>query len=164
MAGSEDSRSLRGDAAARALRLTFQYRGRGVRLIGSQRLVMVVPPPVTPPPARGQSGYWIELIDATGRVVYHRPLYRPIAVDAEVYAADGKQTIARVPVANPEGEFTVLVPDLPQADVFALHGPPDPESPAEPARELLRVDVDALRKFPPERPEDRSAPDAPKGS
>ena len=164
MVGSEASPSPRRDAPTHALRLTFGYRGREIRLIGSQRLAMVVPPAVTPAPTRGQSGYWIELTDATGRIVYHRPLYRPIAVDAEVYAADGKQTIARVPVANPEGQFTVLVPDLAQANVVALHGPPDPGSPTEPARELLRLDVDALRKFPPERPGEPSVPDAPKGS
>ena len=121
---------------------------------------MVTPPAVTPAPRQGQTGYWVQLTDASGRIVYHRPLHSPIAIDMEVYSPD-KQTIARVPIARREGQFTVLLPDLPDASVFALHGPLDPELPSEPAQELLRLDVDAIRKFRNPPPAGQSGPGTP---
>lgn len=164
MSASEASPSPHPPAPTHALRLTFDYRGNDIRLIDSRRVEMVSPPVVTPPPKQGQSGYWFQVTDPAGRIVYHRPLHSPIAVDTEVYSPDRRQTITRVPVAGREGQFTVLMPDLPEAEVFALHGPADPESPSEPAQELLRLDVDALRKFRRERPEGQPGTDAPKGS
>jgi hypothetical protein len=163
MIGSDETLSPREPPPTHALRLTFAYRDSDLRLVGSQRVEMLVPPAVTAPPATGQSGYWLQVTDASGRIVYHRHLHQPIAVDAEVYAPDAKQTIARVPLAQCEGQFSVLMPDLPQAQSFALHGPPDPKVPAAPAQELIRLDVDTLRKFRPPRPDGEPAPDAPKG-
>jgi hypothetical protein len=132
-----------------ALRLTFAYRGTQIRLAASERVAMIVPAPGTAPPEAGQTGYWFSVLDAAGGVIYHRPLHRPIAVDVEVFSPDPRQPIARIPVAEREGEFVVLLPDLVNAHTFALHGPPDPEQPDRPARELLRLDVDALRRFKP---------------
>jgi hypothetical protein len=163
MIGSEDPLSPREPPPTHALRLTFAYRDNDLRLIESRRVEMVTPPAVTAPPEKGQSGYWLQVTDAAGRIVYHRPLHQPIAVDVEVYSPDAKQTIARVPLARREGQFTVLMPDLPQAETFALHGPRDLEAPSAPAEELIRLDVDALRKFRPVRPDGGPAPEAPKG-
>ena len=140
---------------AYALRLTFDYRGTALRLADSRRVEMRVPPVVAPAPKPGQSGYWIQLTDAAGRVVYHRSLHNPIAVDIESYTPDRSQTITRVPLPKSEGQFSVLIPDVPEAQAFALHGPPDPRAPSTPAQELLRLPVDALRKF---RPAGRGGP------
>jgi hypothetical protein len=140
---------------AYALRLTFDYQGTALRLADSRRVEMRVPPVVAPAPKPGQSGYWIQVTDAAGRIVYHRSLHNPIAVDIESYTPDRSQTITRVPLPAIEGQFTALIPDLPAAQAFALHGPPDPRSPSTPAQELLRLDVDALRKF---RPKPRGGP------
>ena len=136
-------------APAYALRLTFDYQGTAIRLTDSRRVEMMTPPVVAPAPQPGQSGYWIQVTDTAGRVVYHRSLHNPIAVDTEAYAPDRTQSITRVPLPTIEGQFTVLIPDLPGAQAFALLGPADPRSPSTPARELLRLDVEALRKFRP---------------
>ena len=129
-----------------ALRLTFAYQGRQVQLIGTERIAMSVPAPSTEPPAPGQTGYWLAVQDAAGRVIYHRPLHSPIRIDVEAFAPDAGQSIARVPAPEREGQFIVLIPDIADAQTFALHGPADPGRPDEPARELLRLDVDALRR------------------
>jgi hypothetical protein len=158
----EPQDSHRQSAVPRALRLTFAYRGNDIRLLASERVEVVAPPAIGALPQPGQTGHWVQLADAAGRVVYHRALHQPIAVDAEVFPPERGQPITRVPLARREGRFSVLVPDLPGAAVFALHGPADPAS-DDPARELLRLDVADLRKHRPEPPAHRPAPDAPKG-
>jgi hypothetical protein len=128
-----------------ALRLTFAYRGTQIRLDGSERVAMIAPAPSGAPPEPGQTGYWFGVLDAAGRLIYHRPLHQPIKVDVETFSPDPQRSIARAPIAEREGRFTVLIPDAADARTFELHGPRDPERPDEPAGELLRLDVDALR-------------------
>jgi hypothetical protein len=134
-----------------ALRLTFAWRGAQISLVGSERVAMIVPASGDTPTAAGQTGYWFEVLDAAGRVIYRRPLHSPIKVDIEAFSPGRGQPITRVPLAMREGQFTVLIPDVANAHAFELHGPADPERADEPARELLRLDVDALRglKLPP---------------
>jgi hypothetical protein len=132
-----------------ALRLTFAYRGAQINLIASERVAMVVPAPATAPPTGGETGYWFGVRDAAGRIVYHRPLVSPLRTDVETFSPD--RPIARMPIATREGRFTVLIPDQADARTFELHGPADPQRPDEPAQQLLRFDVDALRKWQPPR-------------
>lgn len=134
-----------------ALRLTFAWQGAQVRLVGSERVAMLAPGSLTTPPEAGQTGYWFEVQDASGRAVYRRPLHKPIRIDVEAFSPDTRPSIARVPVAPGEGRFTLLIPDTADGRTFALHGPSDPARADEPARELVRLDVDALRRFKPPR-------------
>lgn len=134
-----------------ALRLTFAWQGAEVRLVGSERVAMIAPGTLTTPPEPGQTGYWFEVRDAAGSVIYRRALHKPIRTDVEAFSPDTRPSIARVPVAPSEGRFTLLIPDAADGQTFALHGPIDPARPDEPARELLRLDVDALRRFKPSR-------------
>jgi hypothetical protein len=133
------------------LRLTFAWQGARVRLIGSERVAMIAPGALTTPPEPGQTGYWFEVHDAAGKVIYRRPLHKPIRTDVEAFSPDARPSIARVPVATTEGRFTLLIPDIADAQTFALHGPADPARADEPAQELVRIDVDALRRFKPSR-------------
>jgi hypothetical protein len=130
-----------------SLRLTFAYRGRDVRLVASRRVAMIAPPPVSPAPASGQSGHWCELRGASGDLLYHRALGSPMPDAVEVFADEASEALRRVPVPTPEGQFDVLVPDLPAARTFLFFGtPPGAASEAAPSRELFRADVDELRK------------------
>lgn len=134
-----------------ALRLTFAYQGAQIRLARSERIAMIVPAPIGAPPQSGQSGYWLEVLDASGRVIYHRTLASPIRIDVEAFSPDrGGQSITRVPIASREGEFAVLIPDVADAQTFRISGPADPGRPDEPAGELVRLDVDALRRKSPQ--------------
>ena len=129
-----------------AFRLTFSYRGTQISLVGSERVAMVVPASIEEPLEPATSGYSFALLDGNGRVIYLRPLHRPIRTDIEAYAPGQGRPIERTPLAQQEGRFTVLVPDLDAAHALRLSGPVDPHRPDEPAQELLRLDVDALRK------------------
>lgn len=129
------------------LRLTFAYDSTSIRLINSQRVEMIAPPAVTPPPQAGQAGYWVELRNAQGELLYHHPLSSPLQVDHEVFSNDPKQPLMRVPIPNPQGQFTVLVPDLPGTAAFILNGPPTgAASQFEPSKELLRLSLDQIRR------------------
>lgn len=130
------------------LRLTFAYQGDEVRLIRSERVAMITPPSHPHAPQEGQAGYWFEVHGAGGELLYHRALHNPIRTDIEVFSDDPAQTISRVPDPNPSGEFTVLVPDLPDADSFALHGPPTAAEPglrAAQSRRIISYSFDELR-------------------
>lgn len=132
---------------AATLRLTFAYRGRDVRLVASRRVAMIAPPSVAPAPAQGHSGYWCELRDAAGNLLFHRALSSPVRVDVEVFSDDGGPSMRRVPVPAPQGQFEVLVPDLPMARTFIFFGTPaGAASESAPSRELVRADVGDLRK------------------
>lgn len=128
------------------LRLTFAYQGDEVRLVRSERVAMITPPSLPYAPHEDQAGYWFEVHGAGGELLYHRALHSPVRTDIEVFSDDPKQTIARAPNPNPSGEFTVLVPDLPEADSFALHGPPaEPGLRAAQSGRLLSYSFDELR-------------------
>lgn len=129
-----------------ALRLTFAWRGTQIRVVGSERIAMIVPPSIDAPSETATTGYSFALLDANGRVIYRRPLHAPIRIDTEAYSPGKGRAIERVPLATSEGQFTLLVPDLADAHAFQLSGPVDPRRPDEPAGELLRVDVDTLLK------------------
>ncbi len=131
-----------------ALRLTFAYRGNTARLIRAQRVAMKVPAVVTPTPARHSSGFWFEIRNAKGALLYHRPVHDPIQTDIEVFSDRPEQSITRIPVAKPEGEFTLLVPDLAGAHSFHFFGPPpSAKQPRMQSSELIHHSLKELRQF-----------------
>ena len=132
-----------------ALRLTLTYEGTQIRITGSEQVAMTVPATMPTPPQADQTGYWLEVHDDTGRLVYHRSLHQPIAIDAEAFSPDRTQSITRVPTTSRSGQFTVVIPDVSNARTFELHGPADPARPELAAGTLVRVDVDTLRRMKP---------------
>ena len=148
-----------------ALRVTFAYRGHDYRGREHADGADDRAAPVSPPPEKGQSGYWVEVRAADGKLLFHCVLHNPVRVDVEVYSHDERQSITRVPVAEPRGEFEVLLPDLPEAQSLVLFGPPaEARLQAAPARELVRVGFDELRKAPPNTPAPgRGAPSTGRG-
>jgi len=130
-----------------ALRLTFGYDENGIRLLNSQRIEKRVSPAVTTPPQAGQPGYWFEVRDAEGRLLYHRVLDDPLQHSLEVFSDDPQSSIQRVPNPNRRGEFQLVTPDVPNAAIFILFGPPlDATTELQPAQELLRYTYAELRR------------------
>src|SRR5262249_54260617 len=76
-----------------------------------------------PPPQDNQVGYWLEIRDANGALLYHRPIHNPMRRDIESFGHEPGAPMRRHLVAGEKGEFEVLVPDLPGAKTFRLHGP-----------------------------------------
>jgi hypothetical protein len=134
------------DDPPHALRLTFAWRGTQISLVGGERVAMIVPASVPEPQDADTSGYSFALLDANGNAIYRRPLHDPLRIDTEAYPPGRGRAIERVPLAATEGRFIVLVPDLADARTFRLTGPADPRRSGDRSTELIRLDMDALRK------------------
>jgi hypothetical protein len=104
-----------------ALRLTFKVAGGKARLAKSERLEMICPPQVGPPPEAGKhGGFWVEVRDPDGRVLFHRLLHVPLADSVETYSPDG--SIERVERVPQKSTFEVLIPDYGEAVTLAFMG------------------------------------------
>jgi hypothetical protein len=114
--------------APAAWSLTFAYDGSNVHLERKERLRMVVPGSDPTEGYEGNTGYWIELRDASGKVVYRTILHNPMPQYHEVHDRSGRPT--HVPVKECKGSFTVVVPALPQTSTIVFFGTDQP--PVEP--------------------------------
>jgi hypothetical protein len=101
-----------------AVRLTFQYEGDEVRLLSSQRIQKVLPPEEAVEEER--QGFFVEVRGADDRVLERRALRDPVRRDAEVFSDEEDRSLSRVPVERPAGVFSLVVPDLEEADYVAL--------------------------------------------
>jgi len=130
-----------------AVRLTFAYDGDDVRLLSRHRVEMTIPPGDALEGHEAQAGFWAEVRGVDGRVLHRRVIHDPIQRSVELFSDDPEQTLSRVPVERPEGVFTLVVPDVEDADHVALisSGPQLPGARAA-AREIARF---PLRPSPP---------------
>jgi hypothetical protein len=89
----------------RAVRITFGYAGLGdPRVISTLFLQKKVLPSARPDPSADRSGFWFDVVDQSGIVLYRRVTGDPrFDIDAP---------------ANDEGRFTSAAP--PAADVFSV--------------------------------------------
>ena len=128
-----------------AVRLIFSYEGNDIKLESRQRVNMVVAPgePVVAEGApEERSGFWVEIRDGADQPLRRQLLHNPIPRDAEVFSDDPAQSVARIPLERPSGVFSVLVPEIEEAEYVALIGTP-PEQPADlvQAREIARFSL-----------------------
>lgn len=135
-----------------SLRLTFRFEGGAITLVDRQEVDVAAPPSENlerHQPER-RSGFWVELQARDGRTLYRGVIRHPIRASAEVVAEEGGFT-NQVSVAE-RGAFSLLVPNLPEADDLTLYSSPiDRPHLPEPATELMRVPV----REPREEPKDR---------
>jgi len=106
---------------------------------------MICPPSIGErPEARKHGGFWMELRDASDRVLFYSLLHSPLGDSVEVYSPDGK--IRREFGAVKESVFEVLLPDDTEARSIVLIGEyldsaRAREERAGGARELAQFDV-----------------------
>jgi hypothetical protein len=126
----------------RTLRLTFSYEGDKVSLVSAQSVAMITPPPSPVRLGEQHAGFWYELRDRQGEVLYQQAMHNPIRTDVEVFSDDPQQSLSRQPVAHPRGTFVLLVPDTPAAHQVALFSSPLQHKEALlPAKELAVFDI-----------------------
>lgn len=125
-----------------SLRLTFEYEGREVRLIAQERVMKMSPPSEIFQEYEGRAGFWYDVTDAQGHLLYRRAIQTPIRFDVEVFSNDPKVGIVRRKLADPRGRFSLVVPDMPEATTLIFFSsPPEPEFAHEPAQEFARFEL-----------------------
>lgn len=107
----------------RALRLIFEQRGGELKLVSTQRLNMVVPPPQALMPKRDTRGSWFELRDREGRPVYRRTIDNP-QQGLEVVADGPGDALRRIDNDKNVRAFFVIVPDIDGARKLVMHAEP----------------------------------------
>lgn len=135
------------DPLPAAWRLTFEYEGNAVRIVMQQRVAMLAPPDDAALLERGRAGYWIEVRDGRGQVLYQQVLHAPIQHEYEVFSPDSAEPPRRVEATEPKGVFQVVVPDVPGGRQIVLHGRVSARDLATRApRQLVKA---TLRETPP---------------
>lgn len=107
----------------RALRLIFEQRGNDLKLMSTQRLNMVVPPPQSLVQRSGTLGSWFELRDGRDMPVYRRAIVNPLQ-DIEVVADEPGEPLHRIDTDLSGHAFHVIVPDIAGARRLVLHVEP----------------------------------------
>jgi len=134
------------DNEPQAIRLTFAYHGDKIELKDAFRITMFVPasdPLDAQPPS---SGFWLELRASDERTLFRRLMHDPIGHDREIFPEQPGGEIFRRPVARPEGVFSVVVPEIKDAETLTLHGSTAgaPERYHAAAHEIARIGMDRL--------------------
>jgi hypothetical protein len=113
-----------------ALRLTFAYRRARVQLVLVEPIDMVVPPSMDITDQPPGAAFWFELEDRKGTTLYRRSQRSPMRPTVEVQTGNAEHPLAHLDAGIETGEFTLLVPSLPQAQavaMFAWAAPDDTE-------------------------------------
>lgn len=136
------------DGPVDAVRLTIRYGGDRFEIVKRTRVRKVVPPSA-PLLDEGdvEVGAWAE-VRASGRSVYRQLLTDQLGRDVEVFTSDPDRPISRIAVDDPVGVFTVIVPDVDDADEIAIVGPPRDAPERRRRKAADRAPVGDLATFP----------------
>lgn len=130
------------------LRLTLSIDNGSVQLLKVTRVAMRALAADPAPPAAGTSGFWFEVTDPNGKVIYHLPLPHSDLDSVEVFDDPQGGAIRRVPRSRGgPRKVELIVPDLPAAAIFTLHGTPRGAQRREPSIALFQHAMDGLRRI-----------------
>jgi hypothetical protein len=123
MAYEKEGRSQGGaqQVPRRSLRVTLTWDGKALAVRHITKVAMMAPASEATPPKQGAVGFWVELHDRKGRLLYCRVLRNPIATHVEVFSPN---EIERIPVAPAPTEFDVIVPDYDEAGELVVWSSP----------------------------------------
>jgi hypothetical protein len=104
------------------LRVSLSLANGTVQILKVTRVAMRAPASLGTPPSNESSGFWFEVQDEKGKSLYHRPL--PTAHLDSVEVFDEKSGGIRRVDNKGKGpaRLELLLPDIPQATDFILHG------------------------------------------
>jgi hypothetical protein len=129
----------------RAVRMTFRYADGAIEVDDVQRVRRWVPPGEPLDDRSDRSGFWLELRDADGAVLFRRDLPPTLGDDYEVFPEDPAGEIVRRPSASRSVVFSVVVPENRQARAVSVVGsPPTAARRREAAGDLATFDFEAL--------------------
>ena len=94
------------------LRLNFSFQQANVTLVSHDRYLKVPPKSLPLSDSLVAVGFWYELRDSTGTPLFRRTARNPLRDRVEVLTDSGRVWL---PLPNPSGFFSLVVPDLPEA-------------------------------------------------
>ena len=112
--------SAKSKPRSQAVRLIFEVKDGKIKLVSTQRVNMIVPPPQALTSARGERGSWFELRDTQDRPVYRRVIENPVQ-DIEVVDDDPGRPLQRIKDDRGRGAFFLIVPDISGVRKLALN-------------------------------------------
>lgn len=125
-----------------SLRLTFAYLGSDIRLESVKSIAMIAPPSDDPKRSKDESGFWYEVRDRDNRTLYRRITENPIKFAVEIRSDDTDAPFKWEEIKEPAGSFTLLVPDISNAQSIVLFSSPfDLKKRRETAQEIARFDL-----------------------
>jgi hypothetical protein len=114
-----------GQRRTNAKRLTFSYEGNQIELIGQQDIQKGVLPSFTGDTKDNRSGFWFEITGDKQNILYRRTIDNPIKTDVEVFSDEKKtESISRQKISDIKGAFSIVIPDIPEAQGLDLFGSP----------------------------------------
>ena len=127
------------------LRVSLSLANGTVQIMKVTRVAMRAPASPATPPSRGSSGFWFEVQDGKGKLLYHRPLPSTHLDSLEVF---DEKTGGIRRVANTKGtaRLELILPDIPQGAEFVLHGAASPSDRLKASTVLDRRPMDKLRE------------------
>jgi hypothetical protein len=129
---------------ADAIRFTYRWVAADgtCELVDATRVAMTALPGIEIDPAGDPySGYWYELRDAAGTMMWCLPARNPLSGEVESLTGDGPSNVAN---DTPEGTVVAVIPNLAGATTVAVMGSP-PLDPGSAAAELV---AHAYAEFP----------------
>jgi hypothetical protein len=131
----------------RSIRVTLATDGRAVRVVRTQRVAMVAPASSPGAPSEDQAGFWIEVRDRSGALLYYRVLHNPAQTHQEIFSPEPDRGIRALPIEPASTEFDVVIPDIEEgAELVVRSSPLDFKRALEPAREMTRFDLTGGRE------------------
>jgi len=89
------------------LRITFAHDGPKLEITNVQRVAMRAPAAL-PPAGDNQAGYWLEVRDSKGALLYHRPIHDPLRQHVESFGEAAGAPTQRLADAGGEGASVVF--------------------------------------------------------
>jgi len=125
MAPNGQSEELdQGKVEPRAIRLTFSYEGKNVKLLSQQKVSMLPPPSDTLKYNKKSTGFWYEIHDSSGLPIFRRVVHNPIQQAVEVRSDDRDRPLTWQEVKKASGQFVLMIPDLDKAAHLVLFSSP----------------------------------------
>jgi hypothetical protein len=125
-----------------AVRVTLSYQGKELRLVSRKVLSMRIPPSGPLEIPEKQAGFWFQVEDANGHLLYRRVMHNPIQFDTETPSDDPERPLKRVPLSEPRGTFFLLVPFLREARTVRIFSSPfEPGKATEPPGEIMCFNI-----------------------
>jgi hypothetical protein len=133
-------------AYTHSLRVEISIDGSRVSILKVHHVAMRAPAPSAAPTSDKHTGYWVQLHDANGKVLYHRSLRTPHVDSVEVYADEEHGAIRRSPSPPRVFKMDLILPDLEGAEHLVLFGAHDMKQAARPSTEVLRAALTDLKR------------------